>query len=260
MAATSAHQAGVPDVNSAHFDFTDAAVLVTGGTSGIGHGIACGFAQAGATVTVTGTRPGAADYEVDLDGLAYRQLVLTDADSIDALAASLGRLDVLVNNAGATMPGGDEWTPDGFRSAVELGLVGPMRLATACGDLLAASGLHGGGSLISIASMAAYRGSDYVPGYGAAKAGIVNLTANLARRWTGHGVRANAIAPGVIDTPMTAALLSFPEIGDLERAHIPMGRFGTVDEIVGTALFLASSAASYLTGQTIAVDGGYLTV
>ena len=247
-------------MNSVHFDFTDAAVLVTGGTSGIGHGIARGFAQAGATVTVTGTRASAADYDVDLGGFGYRQLVLTEPDAVDTLATSLGRLDVLVNNAGATMPGGDEWTPDGFRAAVELGLVGPMRLATACGDLLAASGLQGGGSLISIASMAAYRSSDYVPGYGAAKAGIVNLTANLARRWAGRGVRANAIAPGVIKTPMTAALVAYPEIGDPERAHIPMDRFGTVDEIVGTALFLASSAASYLTGQTIAVDGGYLTV
>ena len=129
-----------------------------------------------------------------------------------------------------------------------------------CAGLLAASELEGGGSLISIASMAAYRSSEYVPGYGAAKAGIVNLTANLARRWASQGVRANAIAPGVIDTPMTAALNTYPELGDPERAHIPMDRFGTVDEVVGTALFLASSAASYLTGQTIAVDGGYLTV
>jgi len=247
-------------MNSALFDFTGAAVLVTGGTSGIGHGIARGFADAGAEVTITGTRSSATDYDVDLDGLAYCQLVLTDAAAIDALAASLGRLDVLVSNAGATMPGGDEWAPDGFSSAVELGLVGPMRLATACADLLAASELEGGGSLISIASMAAYRSSTFVPGYGAAKAGIVNLTANLARRWASGGARANAIAPGVIDTPMTAALSAFPELGDPERARIPMDRFGAVDEIVGTALFLASSSASYLTGQTIAVDGGYLTM
>ena len=158
------------------------------------------------------------------------------------------------------MPGGDEWTPDGFSAAVDLGLVGPMRLATACADLLAASELEGGGSLISIASMAAYRSSVFVPGYGAAKAGIVNLTANLARRWASRGMRANAIAPGVIETPMTSALSAYPELGDAERAHIPMDRFGTVDEVVGTALFLASSSASYLTGQTIAVDGGYLAI
>ena len=246
--------------NDVTFDYSGARVVVTGGTSGIGHGIARGFEAAGASVTVTGTRASAADYDVDLDGLAYRPLVLTDPASVDTLASSLERLDVLVNNAGATMPAGDEWAPDGFAAAVELGLVGPMRLATACADLLAASELDGGGSLISIASMAAYRSSAFVPGYGAAKAGVVNLTANLARRWVDRGVRANAIAPGVIETPMTAPLSAFPELGDPERAHIPMGRFGTVDEVVGAALFLASSAASYLTGQTVAVDGGYLTL
>lgn len=247
-------------MNEVRFDFTGAAVLVTGGTSGIGHAIAQGFAGAGATVTVTGTRASAADYDVDLDGVAYRQLILTDPASVDALAASRDRLDVLVSNAGATMPAGDEWTADGFAAAVELGLVGPMRLATACADLLAASGLAGGGSLISVASMAAYRSSAFVPGYGAAKAGVVNLTANLARRWADRGVRANAIAPGVIETPMTAPLRAIPELGDSERARIPLGRFGTPEEIVGVALFLASSAASYLTGHTVAVDGGYLTV
>lgn len=247
-------------MNEVRFDFTGAAVLVTGGTSGIGHAIAQGFAAAGATVTVTGTRAGAAGYDVDLEGVAYRQLVLTDPASVDALAASLDRLDVLVSNAGATMPAGDEWTADGFAAAVELGLVGPMRLATACADLLAQSDLTGGGSLISVASMAAYRSSAFVPGYGAAKAGVVNLTANLARRWADRGVRANAIAPGVIETPMTAPLSAIPELGDPERARIPLGRFGTPEEIVGVALFLASSAASYLTGHTVAVDGGYLTV
>ena len=132
--------------------------------------------------------------------------------------------------------------------------------AAACGPLLAGSELAGGGSLIGIASMAAYRSSAFVPGYGAAKAGIVNLTANLARRWADQGVRVNAIAPGVIETPMTAPLAAYAELGDPERAHIAMGRFGTVDEVVGTALFLASSAASYVTGQTFAVDGGYLTI
>lgn len=245
-------------MSSVRFDFTGAAVLVTGGTSGIGHGIARAFADAGAHVTVTGTRASAADYEVDLDALDYHQLVLTDEASIDALVGALDRLDILVNNAGATMPAGDEWTADGFAAAVELGLVGPMRLATACARLLAASDLEGGGNLVSLASMAAYRSSAFVPGYGAAKAGIVNLTANLARRWADRSVRANAVAPGVIDTPMTAPLSALPELGAPELARIPLGRFGTVDEVVGAVLFLASPAASYLTGQTLAVDGGYL--
>ena len=97
-----------------------------------------------------------------------------------------------------------------------------------------------------------------VPGYASAKAGIVTLTANLAHKWAARGVRVNAVAPGVIDTPMTAPMAAFPELLDAELAHIPMGRLGRPDEVVGAMLFLCSSAAGYLTGHTVAVDGGYL--
>lgn len=245
--------------NTASFDFAGAAVLVTGGTSGIGHAIARGFADAGAQVTVTGTRPGVDAYETDLAGFAYRQVDLQDAAAVDALAASIDALDVLVNNAGANLPGGlDEWTPEGFAASVDLNLLGPMRLTTGCRKLHFASQLAGGASVVNLASMTAYRTTTFVPGYGAAKAGVVTLTANLAKRWAGRGVRVNAIAPGLIDTPMTAPMAAFPEVLDGELAHVPMGRAGQPAEIVGTALFLSSSAASYITGHTLAVDGGYL--
>ena len=245
--------------NTASFEFAGAAVLVTGGSSGIGYAIAQGFAAAGADVIVTGTKPSAEDYAVDLDGFAYRQVELTDAESVDALVATLDVLDVLVNNAGASLPKGlDEWSPEGFAAAVELNLVGPMRLTTASRRLLFASDLSGGASVINLSSMTAFRATEIVPGYGSAKAGVVNWTANLARRWSGRNVRVNAIAPGVIDTPMTAPMAAFPELLAGELSHIPMGRLGTPEEVVGTALFLCSSAASYITGATIAVDGGYL--
>jgi 3-oxoacyl-[acyl-carrier protein] reductase len=245
--------------NTVAFDFTGTSVVVTGGTSGIGHAVAGAFRDAGAVVTVTGTGASTSEYDVDLAGVDYHPLDLTDAASVDAFVASLGALDVLVNNAGANFPGGrDEWEPDTFVTAMALNLTGPMRLTVGCQPLLAKSSLDGGASVISMVSASAYRTVPIVPGYAAAKAGLANLTANLAAHWVDKGIRVNAVVPGVIDTPMTEPMKAFPDIVNAELARIPAGRFGTPDEVVGAVLFLASSAASYITGHVLAVDGGYL--
>ncbi len=246
-------------MNQVTFDFSGAAVLVTGGTSGIGHAIATAFATAGADVTITGTRRGPELYDTDLSQCSYRQVEMTDSDSIDALVDTLDGVDVLVNNAGANFPGGrDEWEPETFATSLSLNLIGPMRLTVGCRERLAASTLVGGASVVNMVSLAAFRSVPIVPGYGSAKAGLVTLTHNLARHWVADGIRVNAVAPGVINTPMTAPLVQFSQLLESELAHTPMGRLGTPDEIAGAVQFLSSSAATYITGHVLVADGGYL--
>lgn len=240
----------------AHFDFTGTRALITGATSGIGHTLAVLFRDAGAEITVTGTRASAADYDVDLDRMAYRTLALDDPDSITTLAEDITELDVLVNNAGANFPGGrDESRPDGFAASVEVNLLGPYRLTVALHPALKASRAAGGASVVNLASMSALRAVTLVPGYSAAKSGVINLTRNLAVKWARDGIRVNAVAPGVIDTPMTAPMQGIAAVVDAELGHIPLRRFGTPAEVAATVAFLCTEQSSYTTGAVFVVDG-----
>lgn len=240
------------------FDFSGFRVLVTGGSSGIGAAIARAFHDAGAHVTVTGTREGREAYDTDLGPYDYRQLRMTDAEGIERTAASLDALDILVNNAGANLPGGrNEWEPDVFEESVAINLFGSFRMALACRRLLADSALDGGASIVNLASMASFFAIPMVPGYGAAKAGVVQMTKNLAVAWVRDGIRVNAVAPGLVESNMTAVMKG---VEALEKPHIdrtPMGRWGTPADIAPAVLFLASPAARFITGQTLPVDGGF---
>jgi NAD(P)-dependent dehydrogenase (short-subunit alcohol dehydrogenase family) len=249
--------------NDITFDFTGTSVLVTGGTSGIGLGVASAFAAAGAAVTVTGTRASAADYDVDhgddLSAFTYRQLQIRDHDAVDALAAEFPTLDVLVNNAGANFPDGkDEWDPDGFSAALDLNVEGAQRLTVRLRAALAASGMGGGASVVNIVSMTAYRSTTIVPGYSSAKAALLALTRNLAVHWVGDGIRVNAVAPGLIDTRMTAPMKAFPEMLEAEVGRGVIHRMGTPEEVAAAVLFLSSGVSAFTTGASFAVDGGYL--
>ncbi|HZQ31028.1 MAG TPA: SDR family oxidoreductase [Mycobacterium sp.] len=238
------------------FDFTGTTVLVTGATSGIGHATARLFRDAGADVVVTGTKAAPDSYSTDLDGMQYRQLRLDDHESVDELVASIEHLDVLVNNAGANFPRGlDETKPDGFDASVALNLTGPYRLTVGLRHALSASTAVGGATVVNLASMSALRAVTVVPGYGAAKAGIISMTRTLAVAWAKRRIRVNAVAPGAIDTPMTAPAKSVPDVFEAEIAHIPAGRFGRVDEIAPTIAFLCTEHSSYTSGALFVVDG-----
>jgi NAD(P)-dependent dehydrogenase (short-subunit alcohol dehydrogenase family) len=240
------------------FDCAGLHVLVTGGSNGIGLGIARAFATAGAAVTITGRRAAAAEYDVDLSAFTYHSLDVTDAGAVTALAASLPALDVLVNNAGANLPGGrSEYDPEVFEESVRINLFGAQRMATACRPLLAASALAGGAGIVNLASMASYFGITAVPGYGAAKAGIVQLTKTLAVAWAADGIRVNAVAPGLTRSNMTARIQDLPDFTRRDFERMAIKRWGTPEDVAPAVLFLASPAARFITGQTLAIDGGY---
>lgn len=240
------------------FDFSDASVLVTGGSNGIGLGIARAYSEAGADVLITGRRTSASDYDHDLSDFAYRQLDVSSQESLIELAGSFDKLDILVNNAGGAQ--GDEWDHGGFDDSLNVNLASVFHLSSACKPLLEASQFEGGASIIGIASMTSYFGYEWTPSYGAAKAGLVQLMKTLGISWGPNGIRANAVAAGMTRTNLTApAIDGMPEMIEGMFARQGLKRVGEADDIASAVLFLTSPAASWITGQTLAVDGGFST-
>jgi len=241
------------------YDYAGAHVLVTGGTSGIGAAVAKAYREAGAIVTITGTRPSAKDYDEDFGNSRYLQLDVTNNDQVDAVAAVQSKLDIVVHSGGVALVGLglNEYEPENFELAVRMHLTSVYRLTYACLDRLSASQLTGGGSVIGIASMSSYFGVEIVPAYGTAKGGLVQLMKTMAVAWSKRNVRANAVAAGMIKTRQTKAGIEHPEFSAPFLARTPMKRFGEASEIADAVLFLTSSGATYLTGQTINVCGGF---
>jgi len=241
---------------SDELDFAGRRVLVIGGSSGIGNGVAQAFRARGAEVHVWGTRPSAADYVgeegSDLEGLAYAQVDVSDADAIDRAPLPPGPLDVLVQSQGAVLYRRQEFEQSGWRRVMDVNLSSVMQIAMRCEDALR----QAKGSMIVVSSVGAFSGVIGNPAYAASKAGAVSLVKTLAKAWAPGGVRVNGIAPSLVDTKMTKVTMDHPERRERSLAKIPLGRFGSVEEMAGVALFLASPLAGYVTGQTLVVDGG----
>ena len=254
----SAQSAAGPTWPGIRFDFSERRVLVTGGSNGIGLAIARACAAAGAQVTITGTRAGAEEYEHDLSPFAYAQLDARDRHAIAAVADSLPALDILANCAGTAFPDGrDEYEPEAFEISLRINLASAFHMAGACRKKLAASNLPGGASIISIASMTSFFGIAMIPGYGASKAGLTQMTKTLAIAWAAEGIRVNAVAAGLTRTNMTADMMNMPEMLKPYLDRTPAGRVAETEDIAGAALFLSSPAAAYITGHTLVVDGGF---
>lgn len=239
-------------------DFGGKTVLVVGGSSGIGNGIAQAFRARGADVHIWGTRAAAADYadnaDSDLEGLTYAQVDVSDFAAVEATVPGFDSLDVLVLSQGTVIYKGGEFKMDGFAKVIDVNLNSLMACAIRFHPMLAASR----GALITISSTAAYHSTRGNPAYAASKVGAVGLTRTLGEAWARDGIRVNGIAPGLVDTKLTKVTTENPDRLAATLKSIPMRRLGLPADMAGVALFLASPLAAYVCGQTIPVDGGLI--
>lgn len=246
------------------FDLRGRTALVTGGNSGIGLAIARALGLQGARVILVARgAPGleAAAAKLRAEGVAVETAAtdLADPAALDALADRLGDagdpVDILVNAAGVNLrqPFGEVSVAD-FDLHMALHLRAPFRLTQIVAPAMAA---RGWGRIVNIASLQSTRAFANSAPYGAAKGGVVQLTRAIAEEWSRHGVTCNAIAPGFFPTPLTARVFGDAELAAKNAAQTAIGRNGALEDLAGAAIFLASDASAYVTGQTLAVDGGF---
>jgi 2-dehydro-3-deoxy-D-gluconate 5-dehydrogenase len=242
------------------FSLEGRTALVTGARTGIGRALAVGLATAGADLVLHGRNDDLDEVEAEVRKTGRQVsrwiLDLSDPERIPEAAERLGRIDVLVNNAGIIRRAPAAEHPyAAFREVLDVNLDAVFLLSQAIGARMLA---RGSGKIITIASMLSFQGGVNVAGYTAAKHAVAGLTRALACEWAASGVQVNAIAPGYIKTGNTERLWDDPVREPEIRARIPAGRWGDPEDLVGAAVFLASSASDYVNGHLLAVDGGWL--
>lgn len=235
-------------------DLTGQVALVTGGTKGLGRAVALALADAGARVFVCARNaPGEA-----MEGIDFRAVDVRDPEAVhalvDAIVAEAGRIDILVNNAGGSpaVPAADA-SPRFSEAIIRLNLMAPLYLAQAAYVHMAQAG---GGSIVNIASVSAIRPSPGTAAYGAAKAGLLNLTQSLAQEWGPQGIRVNAIIAGLMATETAEATYGDAAAQAAVGRSMPLQRMGTGEDIAGAVLWLCSPLAGWVSGARINVDGG----
>lgn len=237
-------------------DFTGKTVLVVGGSSGIGNGVAHGFLKRGAEVHVWGTRASAADYDKadgsDMDGLHYSRVDVSDHAAIDAFTPAFDKLDVLVLSQGVVRYGQEEFEKPGWDYVMGVNIDSVMACAGKFRPMLADTN----GALIIVSSISGMQGNIGNPAYAASKAAAISLTKTLGQAWARDGIRVNGLAPGLVPTKLTAVTTENEKRMQGALRSIPLRRAGTPEDMAGVVMFLASPLAAYVQGQTIVADGG----
>ena len=247
------------------FNLADRTAVVLGGTSGLGRVVALGLAEAGANVVVSGRRQALIDAtasEIEAKGRKSLRVIsdVRNKESLvrlrDAVLHAFGKVDILVNAAGITRKLPTLEMPESeWNDILDTNLTGTLRGCQVFGEPMLKRGY---GRVINIASLGTLVGMYQVAAYCVSKAGVGALTKSLAVEWSRHGVLVNAIVPGVFRTDLNAALLDGTKREQEFLMRTPMGRFGRAEELVGAAVFLASDACAYVSGELLAVDGGFL--